>query len=635
MKSRSSLFDELKRRNVIRIAITYAVSAWLLAQLARLAVNNFAAPDWTMNALLIALAVGFPFALFKSWSIDFTPGDGSPTSPVNRFRAPPDPVGKLLDRFIIALLAFNIVLMVVEKETAEKGSAPFSPSVTTADGTASDGEKAPTLSGKSVAVLPFAVMSNGPDDTYFTDGFTEEIIDVLSQLPDLMVTARTSTFYFRDPIRSTAEIARQLAVANLVEGSVSRAGNQLRITAQLVRAADGFQLWSDTWDGHTEDTFAVLQEIAEKVAAALEVVPTRSEREKMQRVGLRNADAIIAYQKGQELFTKAHLEQVDFSLLRQANLQFEAVIALAPDYSRAYLQHADLYTHILASLASGQLDGNITPSDFEYAPSELRFDFDEAESNALDENQRLIAASDRALLAGEWNGLATRSQRALSASTCQGDNWAHLATAAFGAAKALRDAYGRRLACNPLETRAGLREAQAYLWLGQPALAQHSAVIALQKPGQELQSDDHHFLIWTEAMALGEQGDFAGARQSVATGALTEEDRSFLHSLLASMQGESERAGDYLHDFLSQHGPDDQSSLILEAARGNRTEANRLAGLMDGRTYGYVALLQAIYLCACGEPFDLEAAPVFAGMLKESGLSWPPGKPLNFPLKGW
>jgi len=637
MNQRTDLFKELQRRNVFRVAVAYIVSSWLLAQVADLVLDNFGAPEWAMRVLLIALAIGFPIALGISWAFEVTAKGVIPESEVDRTVSITDQSGKRLDRIIIIILAIVIVFMGMERfvfsnhdanqgktrsEIEAKRSLPASsPVVNRPDPSAPP-------SPFSVAVLPFAVMSTGPDDTYFADGLTEEIINALSQLPELMVTARTSAFHFKGQNLPVSEIAGQLGVANVVEGSVRRAGDQLRITAQLIRAEDGFHLWSETYDRRTEDTFTVQQDIAEKVATALDVLLDEEQRHRMQQAGLRNVEAFTAYQKAFELLTKAHDAGVDISILRQANQKYEEVTALVPDYSRAYFEHADLFTHILLSQANGELDGKITASDIEMAPAALRQDYDLAVRTARDKSQRAIAEADRALLLGDWRGLKTLEEAALRASGCDVGYWTQLTSPFVGMTQKIESAFARMSICNPLDVRAWVHMAFINIFLDQP---QRTLRIAQS----ELQQVSHHWLIWAEAIALAMRGDFEAARAAIDRRPLPSYERPFVLSLIAAMQGDAETAADLQFAYLSENGPNDQASLVMEAARGNRAEANRLASMIDARPFGHMALLQSIYLCFCGAPFDLEYTPNFDRLLDESGLTWPPLRPIDFPLKEW
>ena len=480
----------------------------------------------------------------------------------------------------------------------------------------------------SVAVLPFIAMSNGPDDDYFTDGLTEEIINALAQLPELLVTARTSAFHFKSRNLSVGDIARQLGVQHIVEGSVRRAGEQLHIAVQLVRAGDGFHLWSETYDRRTEDTIAVQTDIAEKVAAALNVILDESQRARMRRAGARNVEAYTAYQKGLEYTEKAQGQDIDISLLRLGNAYFREAFTLAPGFSDAYLEHSGLFSHILINQANGQVEGNITDGDVEQAPAALKSDYDQAIEHAKNEGRRRASEYDRALLSGQWHGLALLSERALTAPGCELSLWSQLASAAFGQARQFHNALGRLALCDPLTARPWIHLVRANLWLARPERAVKAAESRLQFTG-------HQWFTLAYIMALAASGRMDQAGQ-VSTGDLRKgSERLISGGMLAALRGDDRAAAEFQEEFLAKYGPDDFISLMLEAARGKRNEANRLASLIDRRPYGHMTLMQAIYLCTCGAPFDLEATPVFAQMLAGSGLPWPPAKPINFPLKDW
>ena len=287
------LIAELKRRNVIRVAIAYGVIAWVLAQVADLAFDGFDAPTWVLKSVLVILALGFPLAVFFAWAFELTPEGVKKQAEVDRSQSITQHTGRKLNYLIIAVLGVAVGLLLVDKFVKRETPATEVPvAVTTTD--------------KSVAVLPFVAMSNGPDDEYFADGLTEEILNSLAQLPELLVTARTSAFSFKGLDVPIPEVAAKLGVAHVVEGSVRRSGDQMRITAQLIRAHDGFHLWSETYDRSSADSFGVQGEIAEKVAAALDVVLDDTQREQMQNSGLRNPEAFIAFQKGIEIYDRAH-----------------------------------------------------------------------------------------------------------------------------------------------------------------------------------------------------------------------------------------------------------------------------------------------------------------------------------------
>ena len=633
-----SFLEELKRRNVFRVGLAYAVAAWLLLQLTDIVTPILQLPESIPKTVLFLLVIGFIPAVILAWAFELTPEGVKLESEVDRSKSITTQTGRRLDRTIIVVLAIAVGILLVDKFILRD-----SPDSTNAGPPEKTGESGivskPVAHGsgqnglavamqRSVAVLPFVAMSNGPDDDYFTDGLTEEIINALTQLPELLVTARTSAFHFKGKNIPIEDISAQLGVAHIVEGSVRRAGEQLRITAQLIRAEDGFHLWSETYDRRTEDTFAVQADIAEKVAAALDILLDEDKRASMRRAGIKNVEAYTAYQKGLEPYEKGHAEGDQIRRLREANLHFETAIEHAPDFSDAYLHHSDLYSHILMTHANGQLDGNISEQDVEAAPAMIKKDLDQAIRHARKPGQRMVSEFDRALLLGKWRGLAALNERALSAPGCEVAFWAHDASAAFGRARMLRDAFARMAACDPVLVRPWVHMVRADLWLGQP-------LRAIQTAEKVMQNLDHKILTMGYISALVMMGRIEEAGQIADIKLGTESELLIAKSVLASMEGDADAASAYQEEYLGKYGPNDFEALIMEALQGRRNEANRLAGLIDRRPFGYMTLLQAVYLCTCGAPFDLEATPVFTSMLAESGLPWPPVKPIDTPLKDW
>jgi adenylate cyclase len=224
--------------------------------------------------------------------------------------------------------------------------------------------------------------------------------------------------------------------------------------------------------------------------------------------------------------------------------------------------------------------------------------------------------------------LSAINERALRAPGCEAALWAHVVSGPFGNSELMHDAFSRMAACDPFEVRARVHLSRSSLWSYKPEMGRQIAVEALK-------ADDHHWIMWSELLALIMLNDFEGADESLNNRPWSNDENRFARSILAAAQADLDSANDYQRQYLQMHGSDDQSSLVMEAAKGNRTEANRLAGLIDRRSFGYMSLMQAIYLCMCGAPFDLESTPVFAEMLSESGLPWPPLSPINFPLKDW
>jgi TolB-like protein len=264
-----SFFSELKRRNVFRVGIAYTVVAWLVAQVVDLVLESFGTPPWVMKSLLVILAAGLPLAIVFAWAFEMTPEGIKKEKDVDRSQSITSSTGRKLDRMIIGIMAVVIAFLVLDRFVlTNESEEPVSES--DSQTFAVETETAPAEAGPSVAVLPFVNMSGDADNEYFSDGLTETLLHMLAQLPELRVAARTSSFAFKGQNAGIAEISEALKVAHILEGSVQKAGNRVRVTAQLIRADDGFHVWSQNYDRTLEDIFAIQDEIAEDVAGALD-----------------------------------------------------------------------------------------------------------------------------------------------------------------------------------------------------------------------------------------------------------------------------------------------------------------------------------------------------------------------------
>jgi serine/threonine-protein kinase len=257
-----SFFEELKRRKVFKVGVGYLVVAWLIVQVASIGFPAFDAPAWALRVFILVLLLGFPLALLFAWAFEVTP-EGLKRDAIQRGNK----------RFLLvtaALIALAFAWYFKGQPTVRDALAPPSAAIApvTADAPASP---APAIDPRSIAVLPFVDMSQGKDQEYFSDGLSEELLNLLAQLPQLKVIARTSSFSFKGKEADVATIARVLKVAHILEGSVRKSGNTLRVTAQLVRTSDSTHLWSQTYDRELTDVFKVQDEIAAAVVDALKV----------------------------------------------------------------------------------------------------------------------------------------------------------------------------------------------------------------------------------------------------------------------------------------------------------------------------------------------------------------------------
>ncbi len=248
------LFDELKRRSVFHVAATYLVVGWLLTEVLTTLLPAFGAPPWVSRAVILVFALGFIPAIILSWVYEITPDGIKKDSEVDRQDRAPRRSPSRSGYVAVIAVAVGVVLVSVFSSMVAIEPAAQSVSV---------------VSNASVAVLPFINMSGNEENEYFSDGLTETLLHILAQIPDLKVAARTSSFAFRDQNKTIVEIADALDVAHVLEGSVQRSGDRVRITAQLIRANDGFHVWSENYDRTLDDIFRIQDEIAVKVGGAL------------------------------------------------------------------------------------------------------------------------------------------------------------------------------------------------------------------------------------------------------------------------------------------------------------------------------------------------------------------------------
>ncbi len=616
-----SLYSELKRRNVIRISVAYIIVAWVLAQVGEFAFENFGAPDWVLKSVVVILLLGLPLAIFFAWAFEMTPEGIKREEEVDRSKSIVSTTGRKLDRMIIGVLlialswfSFDKFYTMVDTEQSQ---------VAVGQGVAEN-----QLQDKSVAVLPFIAMSSGPDDEYFADGLTEEILNSLAQLPELLVTARTSAFSFKGQDIAVQEIAAALGVRHIVEGSVRRSGERLRVTAQLIRADDGFHLWSKNYDSTSTDTIAVQENIAEQIASVLDVVLDEKKREAMKAAGLRDAEAFTLYQKGLEVFELAHGEMNMIEGLRQANVYFEQVIERVPTFSTAYLDHADLYEHALTEDAAGINQGFLTEEEIANAYPTVIADYKAAKKYSTSDAQNLMIDLDLAYISGNWQGLDRRMERALNTPGCVSSNWIQVIADVFGHSENHVERARRILACDPKRSLAWFNVARSTLRSGDSEEA-----LRVAREGTEVAPGT--WLATALVRSLIVNGYYDEALVEIDS-RIDEEDLAVMFkALVAAAQGDQSRFDQLFEEFKLVNTAGHEWMIMVAAWGGHREEANHAAAMLDKHLFGPVTLAQLSQWCACGTPFDLEATPNLAAKLKESGLNWPPPSVMDYPLKTW
>jgi len=293
-----SLFNELKRRNVFKVGIAYVVMAWLVMQVADVILNNVQAPPWLFHVLLLFLAIGFPFAVFFAWAFELTPDGLKREQDVDREGV----------RAEIETATTSNQSLVEIQETSEPD--------------------------RSIAVLPFINMSDDEGNEYFSDGISEELLNLLTKIPQLRVAARTSSFSLKGKEMQVSEVGEVLKVGHVLEGSVRKDGDQVRITAQLIKASDGYHLWSESYDRTLDDIFAIQDEIAVSVVEQLRVTllgeaPAAEETD---------PEAYTLYLQAQQLFRQGNVQSWE-----QAVSLFGQSLAIAPDYAASWAGLAKVY----------------------------------------------------------------------------------------------------------------------------------------------------------------------------------------------------------------------------------------------------------------------------------------------------
>jgi TolB-like protein/Flp pilus assembly protein TadD len=373
---------ELKRRNVFRVAIAYAVAAWLLIQIAETIFPLFGFDDTPARIVVILLAIGFPLTLIISWVYELTPEGLKLEKDVDRSRSVTHHTGKKLDRGIIVVLTLALAYFAIDEFVFEpaRDAAEIEAAIQSAQDQAT---YKPDL--KSIAVLPFANMSADASNTYFSDGLADTVLHMLAQIRGLRVAARTSSFQFRDQAMDVAKIGEQLNVGTILEGSLQRSGDTIRVTAQLIDVNSGYHLWSGNFDRNLDDVFAIQDEIASQVVSALQVSLLGDEIGVMSRGQTDNIDAYTQYLLGVPKLN----DSVHASLKSGAEHLREAV-RLDPDYAQAWAMLG------LAYVRMGQY-GAITAAE---AAPEAR----NAASRALDLDENSTAALSVLGNAERWDG---------------------------------------------------------------------------------------------------------------------------------------------------------------------------------------------------------------------------------------
>ena len=333
----ANFFSELKRRNVYKVAVAYAVVAWLLIQAASILFPTFEAPSWAMKVLVGLMVLCFPVALVLSWAFEITPEGIKLESEIDPKKSIARKTGRKIVGLTIAVAivaAGLLVFQMVGRDRWARRSSEEDPEA----GRPLAAAKSLPIPQKSIAVLPFDNLSRDPDNAYFCEGVQDEILTRLAKVADLKVISRTSTQHFKSAPENLPEIAKQLGVAHILEGSVQKSSDQVRVNVQLINAMTDAHLWAETYDRKLTDIFTVESEIAKAITETLQAKLSGAEKSSIAKAPTANPEAYELYLKGRFFWNKRTGDD-----LRKSIEYLKQAIAKDPGYALAYAALADSY----------------------------------------------------------------------------------------------------------------------------------------------------------------------------------------------------------------------------------------------------------------------------------------------------
>jgi TolB-like protein len=413
----SSFFEELKRRNVVRVGIAYAVGAWVLLQIFDVVGEILELPYWGGKLILVIIVIGFLVTLFLAWAFELTPEGVKRESEVDRSQSISPQTGKKLNTVILVMMAVAIAYLLVDKFYLSQQLAKIGPESAQSKA-AQPAEPPPSTAAaidrQSIAVLPFDNRSRLEEDEFFVEGIHDDLLTNLARIGSLKVISRTSVGKYRDTEKSIPEIAGELGVATVMEGAVQRSGNTVRINVQLIDAQTDEHLWAEIFDREltADNLFAIQSEISEEIAKALQATLSPQEQQRLNERPTENLAAYNAYLRGRQLMARRNSRDID-----KAAEEFQRAVELDPDFALAWvgvsesaalqMQYSDLGVveslerqHMAAQRALA-IDGQLGEAYLGLASiHEFRNERDEAETAYL----RAIELSPGYATAYQWYG---------------------------------------------------------------------------------------------------------------------------------------------------------------------------------------------------------------------------------------
>jgi TolB-like protein/Tfp pilus assembly protein PilF len=541
-----NFFAELKRRNVYKVAAAYAVVSWLLIQIATQVFPFFEVPNWAIRLVVLLLVLGFPVALVLSWAFEITPEGIRLESEIGPNDTKTRRTGRKLIGITIAvavaaggMLVFQLLRprLMTERIPAASPAAPEA------------------IPEQSIAVLPFLDMSQAKDQSYFSDGITEELLNVLAKIPQLKVAARTSSFFFKDKQVEISEIARLLRVAYLLEGSVRKNGDLLRITTQLIRAADGYHLWSEAYDTRMDDIFKTQDKIAAEVVRELKVKLLVAP----PKVRTTDPQAYALFLQAKELAQKFTPDA-----FAKSDALFRQVLEIDPRYAPAWTLLAANFNYELGMGLMSSREGNARAReavekalaiDPDYAPAHAalgliatQFDNDLAGAARHLERALTLDPTGGAILGGSANLLSSLGRLdqalALYEAAARRDPVNPAALSNLGAAQCATGRYDEAIGSYRAVLRLSPGRGGAHAQLGMVLLQKGDAPAALAEIEQEKNETWRMLVLPMAYCALGRSADAEAARDALI--AKYEKDWSYNIAYVYAFCGQSDKAFEWL-----------------------------------------------------------------------------------------
>ena len=324
----SNFFGELKRRNVYKVAVAYAIVSWLLIQIATQVFPFFEIPNWAVRLVVLLLMIGFPIALFLSWAFEITPEGIKRAEDVDVNKSITHQTGRKLV-WTTALLAVVAIGLFAYQILLQKSAVAPPPGATATD----------SIPEKSIAVLPFDNLSDNKENAFFTDGVQDEILTDLAKIADLKVISRSSVMQYKSGVpRNLRKIGEELGVAHLLEGSVQRAGNRIRVNAQLIDARSDAHLWAQTYDRDLADVFAIQSEVSKAIADQMQAKLSTKEKSAIEQPPTADVTAFDLYSRAKSLMLTTSFSALASKNVEQAISLLEQAIARDPSFFLAYCQ---------------------------------------------------------------------------------------------------------------------------------------------------------------------------------------------------------------------------------------------------------------------------------------------------------